>query len=206
MVSASQGPAARGQGTADETSARDAALQQVMLLFWARGAETASYNEIVQASGLSRKALYAHWPDKGALLRETLQLYRRDVLDSVLQPLQAGGRKGLADFWRRLEAAARGRSWRGCYLFRTGTGPLRGDSFVSAALNDYLDAMSAAIAEQVRAGQATGEIDASLDAGQIGWQVAAINSLISAIGAQNGYDARVKRLFATARAVCGLAG
>lgn len=194
----------RRRSALEDDVLRAGALEKVMHLFWARGAETASYSEIVQATGLSRKALYALWPDKDALVRETLQTYRRDVLGPVVDPLKAGGISGLADFWRQLEAAARGESWRGCYLFRTGTGPLRNDSFVSTTLNDYLDELSAAIAGQVRAAQAAGDIALSIDADQAGWQSVAINSLISAIGARNGYDLRVKRLFATARAGCGL--
>lgn len=204
MPSQKSGIPLNEEGNSRESVSRGAVLEKAMQLFWMRGAETASYNEIVEATGLSRKALYQLWPDKDALMHETLSVYRRDVLGSILAPLKAGGLAGLKAFWGDLEAAARGKGWRGCYLFRTGTGSLRSDRFVSAMFNGFLDELSRAIAREIRAGQNAGDIAATIDAEQAGWQSVAINGLISAIGAQNGYDARVKRLFATARASCGL--
>lgn len=116
----------------------DAALSAALALFWSRGPETAAYGEIVQATGLSRKALYARWPDKQHLVAETLALYRNCVLAGMLATLRD---QGPGAFWDRLALGVQAEGWRGCYLMRTGSGPLRGEPAVAAAMAEYLDAL-----------------------------------------------------------------
>lgn len=173
----------------------DPALGAALRLFWARGAESAAYGEIVQATGLSRKALYARWPEKQALVEDTLTLYRREVLAGMLETL-AG--QGAAAFWDRLEEAAAAPGWCGCYLMRTGAGALRAAPAVRAGLEDYLAELQAGFV-RVLAG-----LPLPVPAELAATQCVAILALISQRGAVEGYGPEVRALIAAGRRTCGL--
>ncbi|NOZ32421.1 MAG: TetR/AcrR family transcriptional regulator [Alphaproteobacteria bacterium] len=175
-----------------------------MELFWAEGAEVASYNDIVSATGLSRKALYQRWPDKDALIYETLQLYYGQLRKYALAPLSRGGYRGLVAFWDTFENAARRPAWRGCYLFRTASGPMRSRQFVGAMLERYADEFYADMAAQIAKGQADGEIAAAINPESAALLAFALAGMISVIGASAGYTDRVAVHFEAARASCGV--
>lgn len=173
----------------------DPALGAALRLFWERGAETAAYGEIVQATGLSRKALYARWPEKQALVEDTLALYRREVLAGMLETLTG---QGAAGFWDRLEEVAAAPGWCGCYLMRTGSGALRAAPAVRAGTEDYLAALHAGFAKAL-AGVAL-PVPAELAA----TQCVALLALISQRGAVAGFGPEVRGLIAAGRKTCGL--
>ncbi len=183
-------------GTGIETEIDpDKALNAALCLFWAKGAETASYPEIVAATGLSRKALYARWPDKQSLVAATLDGYRRTVLSVLLETLTADGPEA---FWDRLEAATGIEGWNGCYLMRTGSGALRNDPAVAAALSEYLGALQDAFCTALR-GRAL-PVPADLAA----TQCVALLALISQRGAAEGASTAVAALISAGRTTCGL--
>lgn len=173
----------------------DKVLNAALDLFWAAGAETASYPDIVAATGLSRKALYARWPDKQTLVAATLDGYRRTVLSEMLATLSG---QGPVAFWDRLEAATRAPGWNGCYLMRTGAGPLRNDPSVAAALSEYLDALHNAFL----AALATRPLSVPSDLAAT--QCVALLALISQRGAAEGASPAVEALIFAGRRTCGL--
>lgn len=173
----------------------DEALTAALGLFWAEGAETASYPEIVAATGLSRKALYARWPDKQSLVAATLAGYRRTVLSGMLATLIEAGPTA---FWDRLEAGTRTPGWNGCYLMRTGSGPLRNDQAVAAAQSEYLDALHQAFCAAL--------VDRPLPVPPdlAATQCVALLALISQRGATEGAGPAVGALIAAGRQTCGV--
>ena len=173
----------------------DTALRAALDLFWSEGAETTSYPEIVKATGLSRKALYARWTDKHALVVATLEDYRSTVLSEMLAALTAAGP---AAFWDRLEAATRTPGWNGCYLMRTGSGPLRSDPAVAAALSEYLGALHAAFCAALGGGSLP--VPAELAA----TQCVALLALVSQRGAAEGPGPTVDTLIEAGRTTCGV--
>ena len=181
-------------------------VQAVVALFWRQGAEVASYNDIVAATGLSRKALYGYWPDKEALIEETLEVYHENLVFTVDAALARGGMRGLVAFWDGVEDAARSEGWRGCYLSRTACGPLRAHPKVSALYQKYFDHFTATVAGAVAEGQASGDIDGRIDAATAGLQSFSLLGMISTLGAQSGYGNRVAELFRAGRASCGVGG
>lgn len=184
---------------------RQKAVEDAMALFWEHGAEGASYNDIVAATGLSRKALYAQWPDKDALVHDALQHYRTTVLNEILSPLAEGGVQGLRRFWDSLQVAIKAAAnWSGCFLFRSASGPLRRDAFVAMTYEEYAERMRELVAQCVRDGQASGAISQQIDAEAAAWHSLAINGLLSSIGARSGYGPEVDELFDLARVSCGL--
>jgi AcrR family transcriptional regulator len=173
----------------------DRALNAALELFWAAGAETASYPEIVAATGLSRKALYARWSDKQTLVAATLDGYRRTVLAGMLGTLTG---EGPAAFWDRLEAATRAPGWNGCYLMRTGAGPLRAEPAVAAALAEYLAALHAGFRMALTGASLPVPPDLAAT------QCVALLALISQRGAAEGAGPAVADLVAAGRRTCGV--
>ncbi len=205
-MSKNEGAALAGETSARETSAREHMLAAAVKLFWARGAETASYNDIVAATGMSRKALYSYWPDKDALIGETLDVYYRQLMDFVDVQMAPGGAKALKAFWDAIESGARTKNWQGCYLSRTACGPLRATPKIATLYQDYFDHVTKLIARAVAEGQAGGDIDGQIDPDIAGMQSFALLGAISALGAQSGYTGRVGALFKAGRASCGIGG
>jgi AcrR family transcriptional regulator len=195
-------PAARASAAPD----RAAIIRKAMIAFWKQGAEATSYNEIVETTGLSRKALYALWPDKHALIHEALALYRAEVLAPLLELLERPGREGLEAFWDALARGAKMRGWSGCFLFRSSSGPLQGDPVIAEHFDEHVRLLRSGVTRAVRDAQAAGSIDPAISAVDAGWQVVAIASLISAYGALHGNTSAVAALISAGRAACGLGG
>jgi AcrR family transcriptional regulator len=172
----------------------DVVLDTAMHLFWARGAEATSYEDIVRATGLSRKGLYARWPDKSRLLGVTLAHYRATVLAGMLAALD----RGLADFWDRLSVAVADPAWLGCYLIRTGSGPLRNETFVQPLFTEYLSTLTAAFARTL-AGHAT-----PLPVQDSARAIVAVLVLMSTRAAARAPTAETAELLALGRRLSGL--
>jgi TetR/AcrR family transcriptional regulator, transcriptional repressor for nem operon len=185
-------------------SARDMALEKAMQLFWRQGADATSYADLVAETGLSRKALYGHWPDKDHLLQAALQHYRDQVLTQALAPLELGGRAGLLAFWGGLVAATDSPEWRGCLLLRTGTGPLGLIPAVADLYTAHCNRLRAGLAKAIAEGQGTGQISAALDPDQaalagLGLTISA--NLLSALPPQHSLAQEMIRAAARASGV-----
>jgi TetR/AcrR family transcriptional repressor of nem operon len=187
-----------------QTEVRAQALASAMRLFWLQGADHGSYGDLVAATGLSRKALYALWPDKATLVRETLALYRQTELAAALARLAPPGAEGLRGYWSAVEGTAQTPGWNGCYLVRSAGGELRHDAAVRAMFDAWLAALNQALLDAILA--AIRELPRSrvLDAGAAAWQAVSLVTLASSLGGQRGYDARVAELFRAGRLACGL--
>ena len=191
------------KGIEEEPAPRDTAIRRAMALFWSRGAEVASYNEIVEATGLSRKALYALWPEKDALVHDAMALYRQVVLAPLVATLRVGGRKGVEAFWNALERGVRTPGWSGCFLFRSASGALREDSVIAGHFRAHVELLRKEVAKAVMQGIEDGEI-ATIDAETAAWQTVSVAALISTYGAISGNGKPVQKLIAAGRTACGL--
>ncbi|MGP3964718.1 TetR/AcrR family transcriptional regulator [Nonomuraea sp. 3N208] len=82
----------------------DVALDQVVRLFWERGADTTGINDVVAVTGLSRSSLYATFGGKqqlyAAALRHYLERQSRPVFDALAT--DGRGLPAIAAFFDRL--------------------------------------------------------------------------------------------------------
>lgn len=179
-------------------------VEGAMTLFWQRGAEVATYNEIVRSTGASRKALYGPWPEKRDLVAEALLFYRRNILGGLLTLLDRGGRDGLIAFWAALRDAARNSDWPGCFLMRTAGGPMRDEQFVQDIYADYIAELLKRIAAAIEAGQRSGTISDSIDAEVAALQSVGLITLMSTFGALGGRESRIEQVGDVASTACGL--
>jgi AcrR family transcriptional regulator len=128
----------------------DQALDRATRLFWERGYEATSIQDLVDTLGISRASLYGTFGDKPHLFEKVLARYSERVTVAQRQALDApsSGRAAIAAYFSALiEAATRPRSPHGCLILNTVTG-------CTTLPEPLLARMSAAIAgthEQVRA-------------------------------------------------------
>ncbi|GLS36641.1 hypothetical protein GCM10010869_22320 [Mesorhizobium tianshanense] len=183
---------------------RGTIVRRALQAFWNRGAEATSYNDIVAATGLSRKALYALWPEKDALVHEAMELYRAEVLGPLVNGLAVGGRAGLEAFWDALTTGVKTPGWAGCFLFRSAGGALRGDPVIARHFDEHVALLRTGITRAMREAQRESATDTKIDTAEAGWQVVAVAALISTYGAMSGNSRTVTALISAGRSACGL--
>jgi TetR/AcrR family transcriptional regulator, transcriptional repressor for nem operon len=98
---------------------RDEVLQEAMEVFWSRGYEATSIQDLVTRMGINRQSLYDTFGDKHSLYLEALDRYRaveaRKVLDLLEQP--GSVRKTLRQLFEGVvESALCDGKRRGCFI------------------------------------------------------------------------------------------
>jgi len=101
------------------------ALDCATTLFWARGYEATSVQDLVDALGINRASLYGTFGDKAQLFEAVLQRYGEQVNGALLEalgPPAAGAEAVRAWFKVLIERATQPRGPRGCLMLNTLTG------------------------------------------------------------------------------------
>jgi TetR/AcrR family transcriptional repressor of nem operon len=70
---------------------REEALQKAMEVFWSRGYEAASIQDLVKHMGINRQSLYDTFGDKHALYLQALDRYREVESRKLFELLERGG-------------------------------------------------------------------------------------------------------------------
>jgi AcrR family transcriptional regulator len=73
------------------------ALSAALRVFWSKGYEGASLNDLTEAMGITRPSLYAAFGNKEALFRKALDLYEREKLAYIGAALEAPTARGVAE-------------------------------------------------------------------------------------------------------------
>ncbi|MEV4799314.1 helix-turn-helix domain-containing protein [Nonomuraea sp. NPDC049421] len=145
----------------------EATLDQVVDLFWERGADTTGIADIVQATGLSRSSLYATFGGKAQLQAAALRRYLERRSRPVFDALAADGRglPAIAAFFERLVAArcsgdhAR---W-GCLVTNTHATAIGGLPEIRDVLDRHHDALRSAMRAALEAARAGGRLRPGVD-------------------------------------------
>ena len=109
---------------------REAALHQAMLIFWERGYEAASLQDLTSALGVNPSSIYTAFRDKKSLFLEAVGLYMSGPVNAVTIIDQAATAREAA--WGLLEAAVTG---------FTGTDTPRGCLLASSAITGSVAAV-----------------------------------------------------------------
>lgn len=150
----------------------DAALEAALRLFWTRGFEGTSVQDLVEATGLSRSSLYGTFGDKQALYLGALERYARRSGGALYADLaRSSAREGIARYLRRLAEAAAAEApdeaAAGCFVVNASAERAPHDAETHARAAASRDGMLAAFEAAVRRAQAAGEIPAARDARQL---------------------------------------
>ena len=130
----------------------DAVLEQATRVFWARGFESTSLDDLCEATGLNRSSLYAAFGDKRDLYLQSLARYEDGSAARIAAALEGKPiREGLEEFLEGLiDSIVAGPGRRGCFIGNCAAEMARLDKRAAARVKKSLerieDAFHAALA------------------------------------------------------------
>lgn len=145
----------------------DAALDAAMQIFWAKGFEATSMQDLLAAMNLSKSSLYQAFGGKQALFRRCVIRYA-DQFSEVLRNGLAGapsGRRFIEDFLLSVLADIRGQDTRrGCLVMNTASEFAQEDPDIARDVTDSIARFQTVLQAAVERAQREGDIAADRDA------------------------------------------
>lgn len=138
-------------------------LDRAIQLFWRKGYDGTSVQEIVDQTGVNRFSLYNAFGDKRALFLAACERYRRLVVTKRLETMersQAGLAAIRAFFSGLVELLASERGWRGCLMTNSTVEVAPHDGEAAQQSRAYLERMNAAFYAALVRARARGEVAA----------------------------------------------
>ncbi len=140
----------------------DVALDEAVKVFWAKGFDGASLDDLVAATGVSRPSLYATFGDKEALFLRCIERYTEQMGTLAVEALNngAGVRSSMASFLRQtVERTTGERTPSGCLM--ASVVPLVKDPKVKEFAARAQEQAGAMIERRLEAAVAAGELPSS---------------------------------------------
>jgi len=138
-----------------------------MHLFWIKGYDEASIQDLVEATGLNRGSLYNAFGDKAQLFAAVMERYRASSPARILAsaPDDASSRQLITDFMQSLvDRAHKDKHNKGCLLTNTAAGLYGCNDAMTAWVRDTLVMLEDILTNVVERGQDRGEISQHSDA------------------------------------------
>jgi TetR/AcrR family transcriptional regulator, transcriptional repressor for nem operon len=142
------------------------ALSRAMELFWSKGYDATSLDELCAATGLSRSSFYATFGSKRKLLLRSVDRYveQRNPRIAVLLAQPSPIREGFAALAREfIDQIVSGPGRRGCFLGNCAAELPRNDRAALAHVRQGLEATTATFRDALERAGARGELPAGAD-------------------------------------------
>lgn len=147
---------------------RDTVLRQALDVFWKKGYDGASVQNLVEATGLNRGSLYNSFGDKATLFAEVMALYfaispTRVLSDAARADAQdVSARTLIVDFMGALvHRAQTDQDHKGCLFTNTAAGFYGCSDAMAVRLRKSLSDMETVFATVVARGQTQGDISST---------------------------------------------
>src|SRR5215831_8677527 len=144
----------------------DSALERAMDVFWSKGYEATSLDDLCGATGLSRSSLYATFGNKRELLLQTVDRYveqRTPRIEAILERY-ANLHEGIAALAREfIEQIISGAGRRGCFLGNCAAELPRSDRTAMARVRQGLERTEATFRRALAEAQRRGELRPGAD-------------------------------------------
>jgi TetR/AcrR family transcriptional repressor of nem operon len=144
----------------------DVALGSAMALFWRKGYEATSLQDLLQATGLSKSSLYQTFGNKHSLFESSLERYRRDMLaqmQEVLERAQSGW-SFIEQTFRGVVEETRGKNARrGCFIMNTATEFAQSDQAIARLVKQATRMFTEVFESAVIRAQEEGDISSEVD-------------------------------------------
>ena len=144
----------------------NAALERAMDVFWSKGYEATSLDDLCEATGLSRSSLYATFGNKRDLLLQTVDRYieRRTPNIRAVLAREPNIHKGIAALLREfIDQIVSGAGRRGCFLGNCAAELPRGDRTALARVRRGLARTEETFREALARAAAGGELPVGAD-------------------------------------------
>ncbi|WP_158861669.1 TetR/AcrR family transcriptional regulator [Leifsonia sp. AG29] len=144
----------------------DAAVYAAMNLFWCRGFEATSIQDIVEATGVQRGSLYAAFGSKENLYLTALDRYRRDLSEPLIEALRSG--VSLRSLLRStllelVDFAIEADGSRGCLIVSAAIERLPVDTGAAGRVRETVRAIEDAVYDALVAAQVQGDLEPDRD-------------------------------------------
>jgi len=143
----------------------DAALERATQVFWAKGYEQTSLDDLCGATGLGRSSLYAAFGDKHGLYLRALERYEESSVARIADALaRAPIRRALAGFLQRMiDDIVSGPGRRGCFIGNCAAELARLDRVTAARVRRSLERLEATFHGALAQASTRGELPAGAD-------------------------------------------
>jgi len=131
-------------------------------LFWTRGYNATSMDELTRATGLSRSSIYNSFGGKHELFMRCLRYYLDDQqrqLHELAGKVKSVVPRITAAFEYAVEEILADRMRKGCMMVNTTTEMVNQDKDIAAVAADNMERMEGIFSDWIKEGQAAGEID-----------------------------------------------
>lgn len=145
---------------------RDEVLEKAMELFWQKGYEATSIEDLVQCMGINRGSLYDTFCDKHRLFLDAIAHYDDTVAARAIAKLEAptAGKQAIVDYFQDLiECATADEHKRGCLLTNAAIERCPHDLAATDRINANLKRIEAAFQIALSTAQAKGELHPHYD-------------------------------------------
>lgn len=142
---------------------REDVVAKALAVFWRKGYQATSVQDLVQATGLNRASLYGTFGDKHGLFLEVVEHYRSKVSAQRLARLEAPGpvRKRIAAFFKEMVDFSLGEGrLLGCLMTNSAVELAPHDRDTRIAVAASMGAMEASFRRVLTRARRNGELDA----------------------------------------------
>jgi TetR/AcrR family transcriptional repressor of nem operon len=145
---------------------RDEALKRALAVFWEKGYEATSTDDLVRAMGIGRQSMYDTFGDKHQLYLEVLRLYEDSSGAEMFKRIYETPSpfKAICDYVLSIADGTCADRARGCFAVNATTELASSDPDVAAAIRASSARCEAAFERIVREAKDRGEVDPSIDA------------------------------------------
>lgn len=144
----------------------DIALERAMQVFWAKGYEAASLDDLCASTGLGRSSLYAAYGGKQALYLSTLERYEAAAIGRIEAALssRAAPLEGIAAFVDRIiDDIVAGPGRRGCFIGNCAAELARQDRTVAMHVRHSLERVQNKFRDALLRARDAGQLNKSAD-------------------------------------------
>jgi TetR/AcrR family transcriptional repressor of nem operon len=148
----------------------DTVLEQALQVFWARGYEMTSLDDLCAATKLNRSSLYATFGDKHALFLKTIDRYGDGAVVRISTALgrPVPVREAIADFVDDIiDRIVSGPGRTGCYIGNCVAEVTRHDHDAAVSLRRHLDRIEATFRSGFAQAKTRGELSSESDLGAL---------------------------------------
>ena len=143
----------------------DEVLARAMQVFWRKGYDATSLDDLVEAMGIPRQSLYRTFTDKHTLFLRALEYYDQNVTSRILAVLSAEGPAidNLLAVFEAWKQAINSPERMGCLMVNTSTQVPPDDAQVIKIVEENRKRGAAVFEKTLRRAQKEGDIDSSIN-------------------------------------------
>jgi AcrR family transcriptional regulator len=171
------------------------ALDAAMRIFWKKGYEGASLDDLTEAMGINRSSLYATFGDKEALFEKVMSRYCEGPMAYMMEALQQPTAREVIETLLRktVKALADPENPRGCLLLQGGLACGADAEAVRQAMIERRTTGFIAIQKRMQRAQAEGDLPKDINPGDLARYVTIVLNGLSIQAVNGATPAEMKR-------------